>query len=1157
MNDTSQDVTRQTDIPDNQDPLETQFSSSTIIAGKKSKKNILDYYRSYTYNFTLSGVNYLDVNDPDKVVQASEKFVILKSGGKGTEGIGVPAGPTSTDDPNDDVRDKRLKQAANTKKQQSVDFVSGFNKNSPGRFDFFIDSVEIKTLMTPSGATAMSLATNIKFDVVEPYSINGFLEALQAAALATGYDSYQNAVFLFKIEFFGYPDEYVSGDQIDNDNNPDEPQAIVPNKTTRYFIMNFTSISVDTSEKGTKYRCSAIFWNDKAYGLVNRLKQPISISGTTVGEILTDLADKLTKREQQNNQKNDPSAGFDEYKILFQASMNTDPSTDTEIYKSKVSDLYRDAVNYKFADPEDPATPANATQSAGKAQPTPEEMRKQPERIKLTPGAGKNGPQVQFAENANVSEIIMAIIRDSDYGKDILKNIDKKIDSNGLVDYFMVRTTVKHKAEFDKTSRQHYKIYTYIINPYKVPYTMIPNLMTAEISQGKLSRLAKRVYDYIYTGKNNHILNFSLKFNHLFIEAVPPASSLIESMKVAEALSKGNGTQQTQKGNEQSTLSTQAVDNLRRVAIPMPIQADGGNANAPQQDQYYILARHMHEAIVNSNGSMITGELEIIGDPFYITGNSALGKEKVLTENDDNYETDNGEANPFYSFVFIVINFRNPVDIRPLEEGGTYFFDTKKVPFSGVYFVTEVMNIFSDGIFKQRLTVNRVLGQTGEEETIDYKKEIAASQETKSNPLDAVVQDTTVASSQVAGGGLRPDSVNILTQQKRALPSQGIPGLVSNFAAIAGVGLTVGSLLNSVSGGTSNGIGRGRSESNVFGGAIPGGPTQSASGIRVDSSVLGRKGLLEAAAVNAAGKGTPIPNSDLALASEIKNLKTAASKLPPVAGSGIGVNASISIPNTAIPQSALTQTSDGLSVGKLAAVAGTALGAATLMNNASDKISSILGGTSLDPAGLAKKFGINTSQLSGLSDNLKSKAVDQLGAMGLKVPKNFDISASTANLDNLTPDQLSKLPPTAPMVAAPPPRVDTEYLKDLVARKGEKGLANAYGVNDISKIPSTLLPEDIKKEVMKSIPSGIKNPFSSLSQLAGVAMGAMALGNQLLTKTGQVNTLIGQAGSRESTLASVQQVAGQSVVTGQLSADASSIKFGSKTPVSPLIKLVG
>jgi hypothetical protein len=85
----------------------------------------------------------------------------------------------------------------------------------------------------------------------------------------------------------------------------------------------------------------------------------------------------------------------------------------------------------------------------------------------------------------------------------------------------------------------------------------------------------------------------------------------------------------------------------------------------------------MHNAIIDSKASMIIGEIELLGDPFYIaTG----GVGNYVSSPDGRGKTKDGEADHIYSEVLITINFRNPIDINP--DTGMMYFDPKLIPFS-------------------------------------------------------------------------------------------------------------------------------------------------------------------------------------------------------------------------------------------------------------------------------------------------------------------------------------------------------------------------------------------------------------------------------------------------------------------------------------------
>ena len=122
---------------------------------QKPDANILNSYRSITYNFTLAGLKKDYLKDPRKYRESELDLVILKSGGKGNSIISG-SGPAEQDvrlsQRNDDAdpRDRKVQSAAQTNvdvSNNNTSMIQGFNNRSPGRFDMFIENVEIDTLM--------------------------------------------------------------------------------------------------------------------------------------------------------------------------------------------------------------------------------------------------------------------------------------------------------------------------------------------------------------------------------------------------------------------------------------------------------------------------------------------------------------------------------------------------------------------------------------------------------------------------------------------------------------------------------------------------------------------------------------------------------------------------------------------------------------------------------------------------------------------------------------------------------------------------------------------------------------------------------------------------------------------------------------------------
>jgi hypothetical protein len=322
------------------------------LVAQSPEANILNSYRSITYSFTLAGLKKGYLIDPKKYRESELDLVILKSGGKGISIISG-AGPTEQDirlsQRNDDAdpRDRRVQSAAQTNvdvSNNNLSLIQGFNNRSPGRFDMFIENVEIDTLMAFTEGSGSTLPTQIKFEVIEPYSVNGFIEAMHVAAIAAGYPSYLQASFVLKLEFWGYPD---AGDF-------SEPVKIP--KSERYFPLGLTGIDVDITERGTRYRCTAVPFNERAFGEPNVIKKPIQMSGEYVIQILSDLIKNVNEQVSKSDKDGkSESLGnkHDTYSIKFPSWSDTDGwgGITNEIAISRLSEILKDNALYKMVDP--------------------------------------------------------------------------------------------------------------------------------------------------------------------------------------------------------------------------------------------------------------------------------------------------------------------------------------------------------------------------------------------------------------------------------------------------------------------------------------------------------------------------------------------------------------------------------------------------------------------------------------------------------------------------------------------------------------------------------------------------------------------------------------------------------------------------------------
>ena len=1161
--------------------------------GNQDKTNVLSHYRSFNYVFTFAALSTLEVNEPLNYRNRTLNLVIIKSGGKGPNALG-----------------------------------SWLPPSSPGYYDMYIEDVEINSIMGFSEATSVSQPTGISFDVIEPYSMNGFLEALQVSAVKAGYTSYQNASYVLKMEFLGYSDKTDLGSAEE-----------IP-RSTRYFPIKITGMEISVDQRGTRYKVTAIPFNEAGFGMPSNLKKAVKISGEKVKDILKDLAKNINKQTVQadDDARGGPSPGHDVYSISF------DGKAGQAIGEAKVSEFLKDNSTYKFPDLKKVEKPTAYQQ---KPTPSPEQNASDPNSYKPT---YIKDVTAQFAEGKNITECIAAIIRDSKFGRqlieDLAHNFNAVVDQYGRVDYFLIKLEVTNQTINNPDTKRPYQNFNFVVAMHKIMHNRIPLFGNQQVNAKQLEQLALREYNYIYTGKNVDILNFKLNFNSLYFEAIPAALGKSYG-PAARDVAGYNNKPEPKLGGDPDTSYKEGSTNL---ALEVPrhkdnrlTSVDKDSGGQRQSDPYATLAKGMHRAIVDSKASMLDGDLEILGDPFFIVtggiGNYNAGSGPV---------SDEGSANQNYGEIMIMIKFRNPIDINNLEQGGLFRFDPALVPFSGVYRVIEAKSSFKDGLFKQTLKILRVPGQGDAATTPSLFQ--------KKDPLDNVSRDSSPVPVPSSGGGsggggngagssqvgVRPSALNLVNTENR-----GNPNPTDNFtAAEGGLGGAVTPGDSQVSGATDNLVGNTRGAYQPYGGVVPDATAQSAQGIPLQASAvaaLQERTLSSEALVyqssNTLGDSFGVSNAGGSVTSQIVERSNNIINQVSVPGSGIGVGATVSYtpatPITDIIRSGNNVTAEdirsqaaslpsnvesisaaasnvglptlsavaslgpnsaaalnnsilnaasavtvnnvnaslnnaSLTVNNLASsyvasvnnVGASALAdvrnigtrSADLVNNIGSSALAVTRGTANDLLAVGLQFGINPVQLSGLSNSLKSRMLDQLNAIVSKLPADTKVAVARAqgvNFNSLTLDGIAKLPPTPPYYIAPDPRPDTGYINQVAAAGGPSAVARSYGTNNIADVSQNQLPADVAQSVINSTPAYMANPFSPLLQ-PNVLSAAIA-GNKFLNVRSQLSAVTGAISSVEADLNKINDKfgVGNNVTNSVVS------KFGSITKnLSPLDKIM-
>ncbi len=289
--------------------------------------------------------------------------------------------------------------------------------------------------------------------------------------------------------------------------------------------------------------------------------------------------------------------------------------------------------------------------------------------------------------------------------------------NNGLIPWFKVEADV-----YNVTDHEHMdltgtspKVYVYRVVPYKAHISRFQPPTKPSPGIDYLNKQCCKEYDYIYTGKNDDILDFDINFDVAFFTSITPfggANKAGQKTKDQDtAIAKNDDTEKTAQEGDTSNLSSSGNTTVKEsTASSTSTGKKGGGGDLISPD--IEVARNFNEALVNSPVDLITAKMTIWGDPYYIA-DSGMGNYNAPETPLINLTKD-GTMDYQGSEVDLRLNFRTPLDYN--LEGTMDFPSVGFQPvgaFSGVYQVIMVLNRFSEGVFTQELKLIRRKNQPG------------------------------------------------------------------------------------------------------------------------------------------------------------------------------------------------------------------------------------------------------------------------------------------------------------------------------------------------------------------------------------------------------------------------------------------------------------
>lgn len=627
---------------------------------------------------------------------------------------------------------------------------------------YYIDDVQIDTVIAPNPRSRQTNFHNLRFKVYEPYSMGMFLQTLQLVAKNAGYNNYLESPYLLTLEFLGWDDE----------GNPVSPSRPI----RRLFPVKLVEVLFDVDTEGSRYDILCSVFNDDAFLDANQsLPVDITISGETLQEIcqtgLNSLATNLNTHYLNQRKESREKTEVDEWIIAFpnqrsnamtetlmaaQSAVSTATSGELQYHEfddeainaafetidttesgagyqqdnsdfgARIIEQKREFVNGRLgysvkrgslsqaikthiagADVEPNAIGSTKILTAG-----PLGSGRSPFGLSNFAWNQENGllerrgtridptlRTITFRQGTKIQKIIEELVLLSEYGKSVLQQLETT-SRDGMVNWFKIEAQIYivQDTAAEKVLGRMPRIYLWNVVPYRVHRSVFQMPNDSPPGYQELYKRAAREFNYMYTGKNKDVLNFEIKFDNAFYTSIQAdRGNRAGSNDPSEQSNTDRPPQVELQGNQNS-----ANVNDGRTVVSQSVNTEPVSAGATVEDPALRIARQFNEAIVNSNADLISVEIEILGDPYFIT-DSGVGNYNSQSTPHFNINAD-GSMDHQNGEVDIIINFRTPIDID--DESGGYLMDgtgLKMNDYSGLYKVNEVNNVFKGNLFTQTL----------------------------------------------------------------------------------------------------------------------------------------------------------------------------------------------------------------------------------------------------------------------------------------------------------------------------------------------------------------------------------------------------------------------------------------------------------------------
>lgn len=684
--------------------------------------NVLHQYASYTYGLSL---HLLTAEEYNLVVEKGEytpKRVLIASAGR----------YNNTPGPTEFIRSPYFKE------------------------DFYFDGFELDTVIGLNAESRSTNAIKYNFTLIEPYGFT-LLDRIINLTNSLEVSNYLDMPYLMQIDFFGIDDAgQITG--------------AIPN-TTKRIPIRLLKIDIKISARGAEYAVMGTPYNHSAFDLTY-LSTPkiVEVEARTVAQFFQsdetqgDTTDTSKQRESaqaglwvtSDRRIVGPDGQFVPVNTLNQSLLSIKTKRELGLFSSFGTALnnhqrslendekiqFRDKYFFNIIDAEtgpklstslfvtgDFSTPKNAGMviiNSGSGLAKDNNTRKG-DLGRNTTSYSLDTRLFQINPGTYIDRVITWVIRNSKWITDQIVIPEDTVDvdkylaeiaqkKNTPLYWFKIIPSVR-LTRFDKIRKVFSKEITYNIQTYEVRNLKIPVGPGGTAGQADNPKPPVKTYNYIYSGKNNDILDLDIQFNALYYTALTTYRT--SAAKLAQ-LATANEAEKDQNADTNQVGIIQDPNAIMPMVMKPQVADTRATTGSGALTAKQMAVADLEDSLLTlSQADMLHVKLKIIGDPSFIKqddlfwtprSNTQIGENKTNADDrltpDGSLKMDNGE-------VYVNLTFRTPVDVD--ETTGLMQFANKNILgptqtslFSGLYRVMTITNEFRNGMFTQLLNLIRL-----------------------------------------------------------------------------------------------------------------------------------------------------------------------------------------------------------------------------------------------------------------------------------------------------------------------------------------------------------------------------------------------------------------------------------------------------------------